>query len=84
VAGTYTQAVDRWDKVVRPRHKTKEFEAVLKEAEQKGWRVTLGGNGHYKMYCPCPLKCKKTMPSTPSDPNCLKNLLGQLTRVTCW
>ncbi|RBQ15577.1 hypothetical protein DP939_34970 [Spongiactinospora rosea] len=68
----------------RPRHKIKEFEAVLREAESRGWTVTLGGNGHYKMYCPCARKCKKTMPSTPSDPNCLRHLLGQLKRVTCW
>lgn len=70
--------------MVRPRHKIKEFEAVLKEAEAKGWIIKLGGNGHYKMYCPCSLKCKKTMASTPSDPNALRNLLGQLNRATCW
>lgn len=70
--------------MVRPRHTTKELEEVLKEAEDKDWRVIMGGNGHFKMYCPCPLKCMKTVASTPSGSRYLKNLLGKLNRATCW
>lgn len=68
----------------RPKHPDKDLEALLKEAENKGWRVTKGGNGHYKMYCPCYLKCMKTVACTPSTTNYLKNLLKQLQRATCW
>jgi len=29
-------------------------------------------------------RCLKTVKLTPSDPNYLRNLLGQLGRATCW
>lgn len=68
----------------RPRHRLKEYEAVLKRAEGKGWAVEGGGDKHFKLKCPNPCKCMLTMSTTPSNPNYLRNLLGQLGRVTCW
>lgn len=61
----------------------KELREIRKEAERRGWRVTKGKR-YWKMYCPCRQKHKKTMALTPSDPNYVKNLLGQLNRATCW
>ncbi|WP_395109766.1 hypothetical protein [Actinomadura sp. SCN-SB] len=61
----------------------KELRAIRKEAEEKGWRV-FRKKKYWKMYCPCPRKCKKTVRLTPSDPNYVKNLLGELRRATCW
>ncbi|REF00367.1 hypothetical protein [Thermomonospora umbrina] len=61
----------------------KELEAIRKEAVGRGWRVERGSK-YWKMYCPCPKKCKKNMALTPSDPNYVINLLGQLRRATCW
>lgn len=67
----------------RPRHQDKDLEAVLREAEEKRWRV-VKGKGYFKMYCPCPDKHKKTVHLSPSDRNYRKNLLAQLERATCW
>jgi hypothetical protein len=36
------------------------------------------------MWCLCPAKHMKTVHLTPSDPNYVRNLLGQLKRATCW
>jgi hypothetical protein len=68
--------------VGRPKHPIKELEAVLKAAEAQGWDVAK--NVYYKMKCPCPGKHLKTVHNTPSDPNYLRNLIGQLKRTTCW
>lgn len=69
--------------MTRPRHPNKDLEAVLREAEDKKWRVSKGQKYH-KMLCSRPCKCWKTVKLTPSDPNYLRNLLGQLSRATCW
>lgn len=69
--------------MARERHKVKELEYVLKEAEDKGWRVERASR-YWKMYCPNECKCFKTVKCTPSDPNYRINLLGQLKRATCW
>lgn len=61
----------------------KELEKIREEAERRGWRV-FRSKRYWKMYCSCPKKCKKNMSLTPSDPNYVKNLLGQLGRATCW
>lgn len=60
----------------------KELEGIRREAERRGWRVDRGKR-YYKMWCPCG-KHMKTVKLTPSDPNYVKNLLGQLRRATCW
>ncbi len=36
------------------------------------------------MKCPCPDMHLKTVHLTPSDPNYVRNLVGQLRRATCW
>lgn len=66
----------------RPRHPRKDLEALLREAEGNGWRVTKGK--YYIMWCPCALKHKRTVHLTPSDPGYVRNLLGWLRRETCW
>ncbi|MTK05128.1 hypothetical protein FF096_24480 [Micromonospora sp. CP22] len=68
----------------RPRHRIKELEDLLRQAERQGWRVTGGGDRYFKMLCPCPDKHLKTVKCTPSNPNYLRDLTGQLKRVTCW
>lgn len=67
----------------RPRHPDKELESLLAEAEGRRWRVTKGKK-YFKMWCPCPLKCKKTVRLTPSGVNYEKNLRMHLARSTCW
>lgn len=67
----------------RPKHPKKELEAVLSEAERKGWRVDKGKK-YFKMWCPCAAKHLKTVKISPSDPNYKQQLLGQLGRATCW
>jgi hypothetical protein len=71
--------------VTRPRHaKGGAYEDLLREAERAGWTVTGGGNKHYKLKCPNSCRCIKTMSTTPSNPNYLRNMRAQLHRVTCW
>jgi hypothetical protein len=67
----------------RPRHKIKELEALLKEAEGKAWKVTKGKK-YFKMWCPCKKMHRKTVHLSPSDPNYERNLRGELRRGTCW
>ncbi|GAA0739246.1 hypothetical protein GCM10010199_62990 [Dactylosporangium roseum] len=70
--------------MLRKRHRVKELEAVLKQAEGKGWIVTGGGDRYFKMKCPCPRKCMKMVNCTPSGANYTRNLIDQLGRATCW
>jgi hypothetical protein len=60
----------------------KELEAVLKEAETKGWRVEKGKK-YFKMWCPCG-SCWKTVKLTPSLSDYERNLRAKLARDTCW
>jgi hypothetical protein len=69
--------------LARPRHRNKDLEAVLREAERKGWRIVKRGK-YYNMYCPCPSKHKKTVHCSPSNSDYEKNLRMQLKRATCW
>ncbi len=58
----------------RPRHKDKDSEAILRDAEQAGWRVRKTKKQHYRLQCPP--ECGQhhiTMPSTPSDRRAMKN-----------
>ena len=57
--------------------------SVLCEAEDKDWRVKKGSK-YFKMLCPNKCQCFKTVKLTPSDPNYLRNLQGQLRRAACW
>lgn len=67
----------------RPKHPIKELEAVLKEAEGKGWLVTKGKK-YFMMWCSCAKKHKKSLKLTPSTRTYKKNLMGELRRATCW
>ena len=67
----------------RAKHPKKELEAVLKEAERKGWRVTRG-KLYYKMWCPRECKCFKTVKLSPSGSHYRTNLLNFLNGSTCW
>jgi hypothetical protein len=69
--------------VSRPRHPVKELEAVLREAEDKSWRVTKGKK-YFKMKCPCAGKHMRTVHLSPSDPNYERNLRAWLGRQPCW
>src|SRR5215211_5662555 len=40
--------------VPRRKHPRPALEALLKEAEAKGWRVEEGGKQQFKLYCPNP------------------------------
>lgn len=65
----------------RPRHPTKELEALLKELENQGWRVVK--TKYYKVYCPCKLHIS-TVHLTPSNPMYQQNLEGKLRRTGCF
>ena len=49
----------------------------------KTWRVTRGKK-YWKLWCPNPCKCRKTVHLTPSDPRYTMNLRHWLSRETCW
>lgn len=67
----------------RPRHPVKELETLLREAEQKGWRVTKG-KLYFKLWCPNLCKCRKTVHLTPSGARYETNLRHKLSSSTCW
>jgi len=67
----------------RPKHSVKELEAVLQEAERKGWRIDGGGKDYFKMKCPCSDKHLRMVHLTPRG-NYTKNLIRWLKRRTCW
>lgn len=66
----------------RPKHPVKELESLLREAEDKGWRVSRGKR-YYRLYCPCG-EHMKTMHLTPSDPRYRLNFRKWLERQPCW
>jgi hypothetical protein len=78
----YTQMTEQ-QPMAKPSPKLTDIDAVLKEARNRRWRVERG-KGYYKMWCPCPDKHMKTVHLTPSSPNYVRNLVGQLRRATCW
>jgi hypothetical protein len=69
--------------VARPRHPVRELEAILKEAEERGWLVTRG-NGYFKMACPCADKHLTWVHLTPSDSRYGRNKRSWLASRTCW
>lgn len=69
--------------MTRPRHSVKELERLLREAEEKGWRVEGGGHTYFKLYCPCPMLHKRVVHLTPNR-NYEKQLRRWLERRTCW
>ena len=58
----------------RPRHKNKDFESLLQQAERNGWRIRQTKKQHFRLQCPP--ECGQhhlTAPSTPSDHRAIKN-----------
>lgn len=51
----------------------REREKLLKDLENRGWRITKGKNGYYRVWCPCPGKHQTGVHLTPSDPNYWKH-----------
>ena len=69
----------------RKRHQKKEIEAVLREAEEHGFRVETPAKGYFKVKCPPP--CAEhiwQVHLTPSSRNYTKNLLGRLRNCPAW
>jgi hypothetical protein len=67
----------------RQRHPKKEWEALLREAEKRGWRVHRQ-QGYFKVYCPCADKHKTCIPLTPSVSKTLVNKRKWFERQPCW
>ena len=67
----------------RPPHQVKELERLLREAEDRQWRVTRN-KGYFKLWCPNACKCRKTVHLTPSGARYEQNLRHYLRRYTCW
>lgn len=72
--------------MTRSLHPKKEVEAILKYAEQHGWRIKVGG-GHAwgRMYCPynqydcrCGEFCVVSIWSTPKNPGSHARALGRV------
>lgn len=70
--------------MTRPKHPNKDLEKLLREAEDKGWRIEKRPNRYFKMKCPCDKLHIKTVKLTPSNPYYELHLRGQLKRATCW
>jgi hypothetical protein len=70
-------------KTQRPRHPKPELEALIKEAERFGWRVTRERK-YYKALCPCSMKCMETIHISPSDPNYGRNKRNKMSRCEAW
>lgn len=66
----------------RPRHQVKELEAVLQQAEGRGWRIDKGSK-YFSMRCPCG-NHQRWVHLTPSSPNYELNLRKWLQRQPCW
>lgn len=67
----------------RPRHPVKELEAVLRAAEEQGWRVQKRKK-YFRMFCPAECLCMRSVHLTPSSNTYLKNLQMWLRRCPCW
>lgn len=67
----------------RPRHQKPHLEAVPREAEEQGWRITKRRK-YFMMWCPCADKHHKTVKLSPSNPNCERELRNELKPRTCW
>ena len=66
----------------RPKHKVKELEALLAEAEGNGWRVDKK-TAYYRMRCPCG-KHMTWVHLTPSNPRYEQEKRQKLQGTGCW
>lgn len=67
----------------RDRHSKKEYESLLREAEERGWLVQRG-KGYFKAKCPCDEKRYVSVPLTPSGRRTLVNTRKMFERAQCW
>ena len=63
----------------RPRHTNQDYESLLREAEDRGWRVKKMKK-HFLALCPCDCQCVVTVGSTPSDRRGIKNTRAKINR----
>ncbi len=63
----------------RPRHKTSDYEKLLKDVERKGWIVTKR-KAHYQALCPFECKCRVTVSATPSNQGALRSARADFNR----
>ena len=66
-----------------PKHPDKGLRAVIESALRQRWAVSKGQK-YYMMKCPCPMKHKKTVKISPSNPKYERELRHFLERYTCW
>ncbi|MFW6087154.1 MAG: hypothetical protein ACODAG_08120 [Myxococcota bacterium] len=67
----------------RPRHPKPDLEQLLRDAEERGWRITKKGK-YYKALCPCPAKCMETVHLSPSDPKYATNKRNKMSKCEHW
>ncbi len=67
----------------RPRHRKKDFEKLLREAERRGWRIRRR-KGYFRIRCPEPCKCSPCVVLTPSSSRTLLNTRKAFERCTGW
>lgn len=67
--------------MTRSKHKVKELEAILAEAESKGWRVEK--TKYFRLRCPCG-KHQTWVHLTPSNPNYAQEKRQKLQSTGCW
>lgn len=69
--------------MTRRKHQDKTLEALLAEAERKGWRVEKNPRGYYRLRCPC--KNHQTwVHLTPSNPRYAQERRRFLEGTGCW
>lgn len=68
--------------MTRPKHPVKELEALLREAESKGWSVDKG-KGYFRLRCPCG-KHQTWVHLTPSNPHYEQEKRKKLQGTGCW
>jgi len=66
----------------RKRHPDKDWEALLRQVEAQGWRVTRK-KGYFQLWCPCG-DHRRSVPLTPSGGRTLLNVRKWLSRCSCW
>lgn len=57
---------------------------LFKQAAERGWQITGGGNQHYRMLCPNPCKCTYMIGASISNQLFLTRARTFLNRHTCW
>lgn len=67
----------------RPRHPVKEFERLLRDAEERGWRIKRH-KGYFRALCPEPCECSRSVALTPSGSRTLLNTRKKLERCVGW